>query len=138
MAGVAAVGGAVAAGFLLYVSLGRRIVSARFAQRWASRLPAYAAMPRLPQTARDAKLLKWTLQDGSWVIVAEHDIHDGGFEWDQAVFYDSRGRARRTSHHFCGWEGLLGDLEPYRKARSLDEFYARAGPLQLVALDSGR
>lgn len=124
---------ALAAAFLAYSHLAKRYAADRFASRWEERLPSYRAVAQPPETAGGAKLVKLALADGSWILLAEHDIHDGGLEWDQTVLYDSRGELRRTAHHFCGWEGLSADLEPYRKAKSLDDFYSKAAPLQLVA-----
>lgn len=118
--------------FLGYLHVARSHAAGRFASRWAARWPSYAAKEPLPETAHDAKLLRMRFPDGAWLAVAEHDVHDGGLEWDEAVFYDSRGRLSYTSHHFCGWEGLEADLLPVRSARTLDEAYVRAAPLGLA------
>lgn len=76
-----------------------------------------------PPPVDDAKLIRKVFPDGSWFIVAEHDSHDGG-EWDRAVFYDSRGRIEKTSHHFCSWEGLLGGLRHHAEdAATVDDFF---------------
>jgi hypothetical protein len=106
----------------------------RFSAGSISALPAVDLAVGLPDEApapppvHDAKLVKKVFPDGSWFIVAEHDAHDSG-EWDQAVFFDSKGRIRKTSRHFCGWEGLLGALSTHAKlAKSVDEFYDAANP----------
>lgn len=85
---------------------------------------------RASELLANAKLAKFSFPDRSWLIVAEHDTHDGGLEWDQAVFYDNYGKFHTTDHHFCSWEGLMGELSTYKEgARSVDDFYKNAAPI---------
>ena len=137
--------GTVAGLVLLIIAL-RAFAMHRFAAGWQKRFPEYKenidSLPAVdlriglpgespaPEPMEDAKLVKCKFADGSWFIVAQHDTHDEGLEWDRAVFYDSRGGLRLSKHHFCGWEGLMGELREYGKnAQTLDDFYQAAGPI---------
>lgn len=115
--------------------------SARWEKRFLAGNEAVAALPAVdlsvglpgeapaPPPVDGAKLVRQVFRDGSWVIVAQHDTHDEGGEWDRIVYFDSRGRIKSGSHHLCGWEGLLGTLSRHaRKAATVDEFYRAAGP----------
>lgn len=127
---------ALAIGATIYQSYA---FSAHWEKRFLAGSKAVAGLPAVdlsvglpgetpaPPPVDDAKLVRKVFPDGSWFIVAQHDTHDGG-EWDQAVFFDSRGRIKKTSRHFCGWEGLLGALsDSARNAKSVEEFYGAAG-----------
>ncbi|PIS47029.1 MAG: hypothetical protein COT17_05600 [Elusimicrobia bacterium CG08_land_8_20_14_0_20_51_18] len=138
---------AIVSGIALFIA-GLRLFSVNsFVLGWEERFPEYRdKMDQLPAvdlrvgipegTAapapfEDAKLVKVSFPDGSWLFVAEHDTHDDGLGWDRAVFYDSRGDMRATSHHFCDWEGLLGEMTLYSKdAKTLDDFYKAAAGIK--------
>lgn len=114
--------------------------SARWEKRFLAGDAAVAALPAVdlsvglpgetpaPPPVDGAKLVRKVFRDGSWFVVAQHDTHDGG-EWDRIVYFDSRGRIKSGSRHFCGWEGLLGTLSRHAKnAATVDEYYSAASP----------
>lgn len=140
--------GLAALAVLVLILIGLRLYARhRFVADWKQRFPAYkddidrlpsvdlaVGLPsddsQIPQPIAGAKLVRFRFPDGSWFAAAEHDTHDEGLEWDAAVFYDSRGGFTVTKHHFCGWEGLSGELKRYSmEARSLEDFHKTAAAI---------
>jgi hypothetical protein len=65
--------------------------------------------------------------DGTWVIARSHCTHDPGGEWDSTVMRSSDGPLFSSTHHFCGDEGLHGELDRIN-ARSAAEFVTKVRP----------
>lgn len=81
-------------------------------------------------TLAENKVIR-TFPDNSWIAVVSHNIHEGG-EWDRTLLKDSTGAVWQSSHHFCGYEGLHGEIFSV-EGTTLKQFHQNARHLGFEA-----
>jgi hypothetical protein len=121
----------VGAGLLVVLGVAGWLLSGRddprprqFVARWAGVLGQCqdaASAQRLDGPSQP--ILVRTFGNGEWVAACS-ESSCGGAGFDATVLRDSRGATwYDTAHHFCGYEGLCGELNAI-PASDLDQFYA--------------
>lgn len=116
----------VALGFLVkHLSTPQR--AKRFITHWAvlfSQCNSLADVESIAQEERPDLIWMREFENGEWVIARTEHACTSGAGFDATVFRDSSGSILyQTTHHFCGYEGLCGDLRR-AGATNLVQFYA--------------
>jgi hypothetical protein len=119
---------------LVRVPMAKEAKAAKWSAFWSEQFRRCHTLAEVQALARPELIYTRTFPDGSWVAAKnEWDCTDGaGF--DAAIFYDSTSRLQVDRlHHFCGFEGLEGELRGI-SATSLRDFYAALQQCQLKEL----
>jgi len=113
-----------------------RMAPERFVDRWAGLFRGCNGLASVESLSnREAKgaLYIREFADGEWVAVSS-ECSCTGAGFDASVFYDSTGAIYSdTTHHFCGYEGLCGELNGI-DASGLDDFYMALKALKPISL----
>jgi len=96
----------------------------QFIDHWAKRLGDCTpdTVHRLPPSERPDLIYVRQFENGEWLLARGAHACAGG-DFDATVFRDSAGTIHhQRTHHFCGYEGLSGELDAIA-AKSLSQFY---------------
>jgi hypothetical protein len=109
--------------------------SERFVAHWTKlfqRMATLEEISGIPTEDRPELIFTRRFTNGEWVMVrGEYSCTDGaGF--DATVFRDSSGIIRyQTGHHYCGFDGLRGELNGI-EANSITEFFESIRGLEVT------
>ena len=105
-----------------------------FVSHWASlfeKCSDVAAIRALPAAERPDCIYIREFTNGQWVAVTMEHACCSGAGFNGSVFFDNTRTIRYdTTHSFCGYEGLCGELGNVQ-AKNLAEFYASLTKLTL-------
>jgi hypothetical protein len=99
----------------------------KFIDHWGTtftRCNSIRDIKAIPATDRQDLIWVREFTNGEWILARNEYACTDGAGFDATVFRDSNGSIfYQTTHHFCGYEGLCGELTQV-KATNLVEFYA--------------